>query len=190
MNKFWNYKLLGLVKFFAILFRVTFLLIYEKINSFFWKYNFKRAGNNLFVQKNSVIRFPGNISIGNSVNIGRNVEIFSEYSDSFLNIGDNININKNVQLDFTGNLAIEDNVVISENSVVLSHSHGYDPHSKAIRFNKLICSNVWIGQNTIIMPQVAEIGKNSIIAAGSIVTKNVMPNTIVAGNPARVIKNL
>ena len=89
MNKFWNYKLYGLVKCFAILCRVTYLLIYEKINSFFWKYNFKRAGNNLFVQKNSVIRFPGNISIGNNVNVGRNVEIFSEYSGSFLNIGDN-----------------------------------------------------------------------------------------------------
>ena len=190
MNKFWNYRLLGLVKFLAITCNVTYLFFYEKINSFFWKYNFKSSGDNLFVQKNSVIRFPGNISVGNNVNIGRNVEIFSEYSDSFLYVGNNTNINKNVQLDFTGNLTIKDNVVISENSVVLSHSHGYDPHSKALRIKKLICSNVWIGQNTIIMPKVTEIGKNSIIAAGSVVTKNVMPNTIVAGNPAREIKTV
>jgi acetyltransferase-like isoleucine patch superfamily enzyme len=190
MNKFWNYKLFGLVNSFAILCRVTYLLIYEKINSFFWKYNFKRAGNNLFVQKNSVIRFPGNISVGNSVNVGRNVEIFSESADSNLNISDNVAINKNVQIDFTGNLDIGSNVLISENSVILTHSHGLDPRSNARKIKKSIGKNVWIGQNSMILSNVRLIGENSIIGAGSIVTKDVLPNTIVAGNPAKLIKQI
>ena len=50
-----------------------------------------------------------------------------------------------------------------------------------------ICENVWIGENAIILPGI-EIGKNSIIGAGSVVTKNVPENCIVAGNPARIIK--
>jgi len=50
-----------------------------------------------------------------------------------------------------------------------------------------ICENVWLGENAIILPGI-EIGKNSVIGAGSVVTKNVPENCIVAGNPARIIK--
>ncbi len=52
-----------------------------------------------------------------------------------------------------------------------------------------ICNNVWIGMNATILKGVT-IGENSIVAAGAIVTKSVPPNTIVAGNPAGVIRKL
>ncbi|MEO7934341.1 MAG: acyltransferase [Chthoniobacterales bacterium] len=52
-----------------------------------------------------------------------------------------------------------------------------------------ICDNVWIGMNAVILKGVT-IGENSIVAAGSVVTKDVPPNTIVAGNPARIVKEL
>lgn len=48
---------------------------------------------------------------------------------------------------------------------------------------------VWIGCNSIILKGVS-IGDNSIIAAGSVITKDVEPNTLVGGNPARVIKKM
>jgi len=50
-----------------------------------------------------------------------------------------------------------------------------------------ICDNVWIGMNAVILKGVT-IGENSVVAAGSVVTKSVEPNTIVAGNPAQVVK--
>jgi len=50
-----------------------------------------------------------------------------------------------------------------------------------------ICDNVWIGMNATILKGV-NIGDNSVVAAGSVVTKSVEPNTIVAGNPAVVVK--
>jgi acetyltransferase-like isoleucine patch superfamily enzyme len=50
-----------------------------------------------------------------------------------------------------------------------------------------ICDNVWIGMNAVILKGVM-IGENSVVAAGSVVTKNVEPNTVVAGNPAVVVK--
>lgn len=50
-------------------------------------------------------------------------------------------------------------------------------------------SNVWIGGNAVILPGIT-IGRNSIIAAGSVVTKDVPGNTIVGGNPARVIREI
>ena len=52
-----------------------------------------------------------------------------------------------------------------------------------------IGNNVWIGMNAIVLKGVT-IGENSIIAAGAVVTKDVPPNTVVAGNPARFAKRL
>ena len=53
----------------------------------------------------------------------------------------------------------------------------------------IIHKNVWVGMNSIILKGV-EIGENSIVAAGSVVTKSVPENTLVAGNPAKIIKEL
>ena len=53
----------------------------------------------------------------------------------------------------------------------------------------IICDNVWIGMNATILKGVT-IGENSVVAAGSVVTKNVPPNTVVAGNPAVPVKQL
>lgn len=47
----------------------------------------------------------------------------------------------------------------------------------------------WIGYNATILPGM-RVGENSVVAAGSVVTKNVAPNTIVGGNPAKFITNL
>ena len=50
-----------------------------------------------------------------------------------------------------------------------------------------ICRNAWIGAGATILPGVT-VGKNAVVAAGAVVTKDVAPNTIVGGNPARLIK--
>ena len=52
-----------------------------------------------------------------------------------------------------------------------------------------ICDNVWIGMNAVILKGVT-IGENSVVAAGSVVTKSVEPNMVVAGNPAVVVRKL
>lgn len=78
--------------------------------------------------------------------------------------------------------------------MIATENHGMDPESELpysaqeLKCGKVeIGKNVWIGQNVCILPNVS-IGDNSIIGAGSIVTKNVPQYTIVAGNPAKIIK--
>ena len=96
-------------------------------------------------------------------------------------------------------LIIEDDVLIASKVYISDINHGnYSGENHSFPAEKAknrkifskpvkICENVWIGENAIILPGI-EIGKNSIIGAGSVVTKNVPENCIVAGNPARIIK--
>jgi acetyltransferase-like isoleucine patch superfamily enzyme len=53
----------------------------------------------------------------------------------------------------------------------------------------VICDNVWIGMNAVILKGVT-IGENSVVAAGAVVSRDVPPNVMVAGNPAQIIKKL
>lgn len=188
--KFWNKRFSGTPKFILILISVSINKLIELFNSILWKYNLGECGANFFIQKGVTIRYPKNIYLGNNISIGRNVEIFSEYTDGKLIVGNNSTINKNTQIDFTGDLTIGNNVLISETTIIITHDHGYNPKSNPVKKSLSIEDNVWIGQNVMILPNVRKIGKNSIIAAGSIVTKEVLSNTIVGGNPAKIIKKI
>lgn len=190
IGQYWNFKLLGLIVTAVLIFKISVLSVWENLISFFWRYNFASCGINLTVQSGSTIRQSRNIYLGDNISIGREVNIFSEFYDSKLIIESESQINVGVELDFSGGLLIERNVVISEYAVIMSHDHGLNPHSKPFKKEKRIGQNVWIGARSIVLPQAQVIGSNSIIAAGSVVTKNVPENVIVAGNPARIIKQI
>ena len=68
--------------------------------------------------------------------------------------------------------------------------YGYNNLNGEVAINAVhICDDVWIGANSCVMKGVT-IGEGSIVAAGSVVTKDVPSNVVVAGNPARIIKKL
>ncbi len=102
-------------------------------------------------------------------------------------IGENCHIHTN-DLDFGHPFLIEigNNVTISH-ARILTHDGSTVPavgHSKCGKV--ILCDNVFIGTNAIIMPNV-RIGENSIVGAGAVVTKDVPANVVVAGNPAKII---
>jgi len=102
-------------------------------------------------------------------------------------IGSNTIVNPSCILDGRAGLIIGNNVSISEQSLILSLQH--DPQSKDFTLQgekTYIEDYVWIGMRAIIMPGV-KLGKGSIVAAGSVVTKNVEPYSIVGGVPAKSI---
>ena len=111
----------------------------------------------------------------------------------FMNIENNVSINYNV--DFTSMLYplhIGHHVIIGNNVNCILSTHDIDsPEWKHIQPNKGLDIEpyVWICPNAIILPQVKHIGFGAVIGAGSVVTKDVPPMTVVGGNPAKKLRN-
>jgi acetyltransferase-like isoleucine patch superfamily enzyme len=92
-----------------------------------------------------------------------------------------------------GPVTIGNNVIFAQNIVASGLNHEYRDVNTPISLQKTIVSQIiveddcWIAANSVITAGVT-IGKHSVIAAGAVVTKNVPPYSVAAGNPARVIK--
>ena len=78
--------------------------------------------------------------------------------------------------------------VFTTHPILYNPKIGYAKEDQLERPMLTVGNDVWIGEWVIILPSVREIGNGSIIGAGSVVTKDVAPYTIVAGNPAKKIK--
>lgn len=105
-----------------------------------------------------------------------------------LTIGDYSHINRGCLLDARGGITIGNSVSISHNVSIMSGSHDYNSKTFRGRFLPIkIEDYVWIGNNAIIQQDVT-IGKGAVVCAGAVVTKNVEPYSVVAGVPARKIK--
>ncbi len=77
-----------------------------------------------------------------------------------------------------------------QDALALAPYYSKQPPRPAIRTKPVrIADNVWIGMGAVILKGVT-IGENSVVAAGAIVTKDVPPNCVVAGNPATIVKHL
>jgi len=103
-------------------------------------------------------------------------------------IGKNSVINARCRLDNRGTITIGENVSISQEVVILTADHDADRADFAGRTLPVhIGDYAWIGTRAMILPGV-KIGKGALVAAGALVTSDVMPYAVVAGVPARVIK--
>lgn len=133
------------------------------------------TGHNLLVREKT--------KIGNNVIIGTNAVI----EDNVI-IGDDCRIQSMAFI--PGRVVIEEKVFIGPNVVFINDPHPmYCPKYEECVGGAYVKKLVRIGANCTILPGIT-IGENSLIAAGSVVVKDVPPNVVVAGNPARVIRNI
>lgn len=138
------------------------------------KKKFKHCGKNVVIESDCRIIVPKNFQIGENSSISNHTTIFATFGVS---IGANCLISSNCGIS-------------SYNHISLSQNRFRDS-ALDVNFSRpvFIGDNVWIGMNVCILPGVT-IGNNSIIGAGSTLTKNVPPNEIWVGNPARFIKKI
>lgn len=109
-----------------------------------------------------------------------------------IRIGRNVFINQNCTMYDLGGIDIGDDVMIGPNVSLLTSSHPIEPAERrayVIAKPIVIRRNVWIAAGAMIIGGVT-VGENSVVAAGSVVTRDVPPNSLVGGNPARVIRTI
>lgn len=104
-------------------------------------------------------------------------------------IGDYCFFNYNVSITCVDAINIGNHVQIANNVVIVDHDHDYKNINGGGFISEKICieDNVWIGANSVILKGV-HIGREAVIAAGSIVNKDVPSRCVVGGQPARIIK--
>ena len=138
------------------------------------------------ILKNVCKECGDNIFVGEYVTI-KNMEKLS--------LGSNVSIHKYCYIDAIGEIIIGNDVSIANDSKLISFNHGYDNPNIPIKYNELklgkieICSDVWIGTSCVVLASV-KIGKRVILAAGSVVTKDLNGNHIYGGIPSKIIKKI
>jgi acetyltransferase-like isoleucine patch superfamily enzyme len=109
-----------------------------------------------------------------------------------IRVGRNVFVNQNCTFYDLGGLDIGDDVMIGPNVNLITTGHSLEPSQRrAVTIGKpiVIERNVWIAAGATIIGGVT-VGEHSVVAAGSVVTKDVPSNTLVGGNPARVIRSI
>ena len=109
-----------------------------------------------------------------------------------IRVGRNVFVNQNCTFYDLGGLDIADDVMIGPNVSLITVGHPLEPSQRrAATIGKpiVIERNVWIAAGAIVIGGVT-VGENSVVAAGSVVTMDVPPNTLVGGNPARIIRSI
>ena len=124
------------------------------------------------IGEGSRIMPPVMVVRGNSVKIGRNVVIMN-----------------NALMMAAGGITIDDDVMVAANAQLISNNHDLHDHQILTCKPVHLKRNCWIGAGATILPGVT-VGENAVVAAAAVVTRDVEANTVVGGNPARLIKRI
>jgi acetyltransferase-like isoleucine patch superfamily enzyme len=136
-------------------------------------------GNNFSIRDYSIIDSFGSIKKGSGT----------------LKIGNNVGISEFCYFAIRGNIFIGDNVIFGPGVKIFTENHSFNIANgnfrlqDEIRNDVVIGNNVWIGANVVLLPGVI-IEDNVVIAAGSVVSKNVPSGSLYGGIPAKLLKNL
>ena len=127
---------------------------------------------------------------------GENIDIQAPFHCDYgynIEVGENFFANYNLVILDVGKVKIGNNAQLAPNVSIYTAGHPIHPDSRNSGYEYgidiTIGDNVWIGGNTCIMPGV-KIGKNVVIGAGSVVTKDIPDGVIAFGNPCKVVRNI
>ena len=174
-----------------------------------------RSGRNVYVSPSAELTYPARIFLADGVVLEKHCRLCANGKDALIQIGEyttiypyallktnggtirigeGCSVNDYCVLDGVGGITIGDDVHIAAHVVIVASEHDYaklgradfslDMTGKGI----VIENSVWIGAGAVILDGV-RIATGSVIGAGAVVTKDIAPNSIAVGVPARVIRN-
>ncbi|KAA6312817.1 putative acetyltransferase [termite gut metagenome] len=178
----------------------------RKLIDIFLSYRFvlqtKKCGK-VYLQTPFYIKGHKYIHIGNNFAAcsGFRIECWDKYENEAYTpsiiIGDNVCFNFYCHIGAINKIIIGNNVLVGSHVLITDHFHGkiskdelLIPPSKRKLYSKgpvIIENDVWIGEGVCILPNVT-IGHNTVIGANSVVTHNIPPYSVVAGNPVKILK--
>lgn len=132
-----------------------------------------------------------NIQIGNFLSV-LGPTYFKVIKGGKLKIGNRCFFNRNCSITCMSNISIGDECIFANNLVIVDHDHNIyaDKEKNPYVIKDIIIGNrVWVGANATILKGVT-IGDDAVIAAGAVVTSDVLPNCVYGGVPARKIKEI
>ncbi|MEN8208619.1 MAG: acyltransferase [Candidatus Fermentibacteria bacterium] len=159
----------------------------------FKRKDFKSLGDNVIFEQGVLVFHPENISIGNNVYIGHNTVLKAYYKNEMI-IGDHTWIGQGCFFHGAGGISIGKAAGIGPMVRILTSSHSEPQLSEPVMSGELqfkaveINDGCDIGVGSVILPGIS-VGEGSIIGAGSVVTKDVPSFCIVAGVPAKFMRN-
>lgn len=178
-----------------------------RVNQFYsiWKANEFKKAENCYFQYPLYLHGGKNITIGEGFCCDHRLRLDAwceflgvKFTPEII-IGNNVSIQKDCHIGAINRIVIGDNVLLASKVYISDHSHGEIikeeldlPPAKRKLFSKgpvFIEDNVWLGEGVVVLPNVT-IGENSIVGANSVVTKSIPKNSVVAGNPAQIIRKL
>jgi acetyltransferase-like isoleucine patch superfamily enzyme len=181
-------------------------LFFSKIYTFLIKYSFQSFGNKSIIKPFLNLSHPEYIKIGQDVNIGNSCRITvstdfcgiltKSKTKTKIKIGNHVDIGNNSFISANNNIEIGNHVIMAPFVFITDHNHGFSNLHKNLHQQPLtengfvkIEDNVFLGIKCSILKNVI-IGAHSVVGANSVVIKDVPPFSIVAGNPAKIIKKL
>jgi acetyltransferase-like isoleucine patch superfamily enzyme len=140
-----------------------------------------------------IIKRNGSIKVGEFTEFWPGVKLScygsSQSEQASIRIGNHCSIGDRTEIHSGRKVDIGNNVIIAWDCVVMDRDYHSTSQDKETMKPVLIGNNVWIGCRAIILKGVT-IGEGAVVAAGAVVTKDIPPFTLVAGNPARVTREV
>lgn len=179
-------------------------LVFNIKTRLYWELSYKKKFAS--IAGNPIVWGLWNIDIyGPNIHLGKNVVFLAANGsktalttvrlaghEGRIDIGNNVLVMNGVRISSASHIIIGDDCMLA-NFCYLTDADWHDIHDRTNPVGKtapiILEKGVWIGDSAIICKGV-HIGENSVVGAGAVVTKDVPPNVVVAGNPARIIKDI
>ena len=157
------------------------------------------VGNDVVANHRLIVKGPGRVRLGDRANVfavgwGRPTRLVTRSRDAVIDVGENVRLN-GADIQASTKVEVGRDCIVGLAHILDSDMHSlstarrHDPDAPVRSAPVVLEPNVWVARGAAILPGV-RVGEGSVVAYGAVVTEDVPPGVLVAGNPARVVREI